>query len=353
MSFLYKKLIRPVFFHLDAERAHEIVCSGMSWLEKSNVIRYLLQKNLHFNCDEIHLFGLKFPNRIGLAAGLDKNGMFPGISSALGFGHIEVGTVTPVEQSGNAKPRLFRYEEQKALINRMGFNNFGATALVRRIARYYPKGSRYSPLGINIGKGKATVLENAYEDYVSAFETVASQADYITVNISSPNTPGLRKLQNSEYLEPLLKKIIEKKRAWDGIMNNPPLPVLLKISPDETFAALERLIGTAVELGFSGVIATNTSIVRDHTISNTKFEQGGLSGLPIEKRSLEVINFIAKLTDYKFPIIGVGGVSDSETAMRKLDAGASMLQLYTAFVYEGPLFPSRLAKRISQRKSWF
>ena len=353
MSLFYKKFIRPLFFNLDAESAHELVCRNLARLEKSCLAKRLICNALSSGNSPVDLFGLSFPNQLGLAAGLDKDGRFPGISSALGFGHIEVGTVTPKPQPGNDKPRLFRYPKDEALINRMGFNNDGAKKLCERLKATYPKGKRSSPLGVNIGKGKETPIDEASSDYNSAFDSVAEQADYITVNVSSPNTPELRKLQDKDHLESLLKAICTRRNYWCKINQSKALPLLLKLSPDESFSSIERIIGSARDLGFDGVIATNTSIGRDNLSDPGTHEAGGLSGKPIEKRSIEVIRFISNLTNSRFPIIGAGGIHDTDSAIRKLDAGASLLQIYTSFIYEGPLFPSTLAKSLSHRKSFF
>ena len=352
MSLFYKKFLRPLFFSLDAEVVHELVCRNLAYLEKSELAKKLIGNALVSNSSPINLFGLSFPNQLGLAAGLDKDGRFPGISSALGFGHIEVGTITPKSQPGNAKPRLFRYPKDGALINRMGFNNDGAKRLIERLETSYPKGKRISPVGVNIGKGKETPIRDASKDYIKALDVVAEQADYITINISSPNTPELRKLQNKGHLDSLLGEISNRRDHWCKVNQGKSLPLLLKLSPDESFASIERIIGTANDLGFDGVIATNSSTGRYNLKMPQNHESGGLSGKPIEKRSIDVIRFISILTNSRFPIIGVGGIYDTDSALRKLDAGASLLQIYTSFIYEGPLFPSTLVKSLSYRKSF-
>ena len=353
MNSIYKSLLRPFLFSLDAEHAHNWACRFLSLTEHSNLSRKLIQFVSSTNSQELNLFELTFRNQIGLAAGMDKNAQFPQTYSSLGFGHVEIGTVTPKPQSGNQKPRLFRYPSYNAIVNRMGFNNDGVEKIVKRIENLYPKGKRSSPLGINIGKGKNTPIENALEDYIFCLNKSFNQADYITINISSPNTPNLRELHKSSLISPLLKSLAMENKNCAKKFKKDPLPLLLKISPDESFKTLEFIISCAQENGFSGVIATNTSISRTQNKHFESFESGGLSGNPICDKSTEIINFIAKLTDYKFPIIGVGGISSANSAMQKIDAGAVLLQFYSALIYQGPLFPSKLVREIAKRtKDW-
>ena len=350
---IYKNLIKPCLFSLDPETAHELGAKVLQFMGKSRFACSLSRKLLLSNKQPVEIFGLKFPNFIGQAAGLDKDGLFPRASEALGFGFVEVGTVTPNAQPGNDKPRLFRFPKETALINRMGFNNNGVENLRDRISDAFPKSSRVIPLGINLGKGKSTPLENALDDYCNGFDAVANLADYITINISSPNTPNLRNLHQHEFLEPFLKGIETHRKKWSERNKAVSPPCLLKISPDENFRSLEIIIGKALESNFDGIIACNTSI-DPNTLKYKPQElpRGGISGKPIETKSNQVINFIVKMTNSKLPIIGSGGVYDYDSAQRKLDAGASLLQIYTSFVYNGPLWPSRLAKRMSSRKTW-
>ncbi len=350
MTLFYHKFIRPFLFKLDPEQAHDLACNLFGTAERFELAKFLARSFFRTESTPLELMGLSFPNHIGQAAGLDKNGRFPGISSSLGFGHIEVGTVTPKGQPGNPRPRLFRYPKFNALVNRMGFNNEGSKALASRISKFYPKGKRFSPLGINIGKSKDTPLDQAHDDYLTAFSDVAHQADYIAINISSPNTPDLRDLHQEKHLKPLLAKIRSHNLAWATNNDCNPVPCLLKISPDEDYRSLEKIVSLALDFSFDGIIATNTSVYRDETTRGALFEKGGLSGMPIERHSTDSIRFIAKLTNHKLPIIGVGGIFDRETALRKLDAGASLLQIYTAFVYDGPKFPSKLANSLAYRK---
>ncbi len=351
---LYQNIFKPILFSFDPEIAHELGGKALQIIGKCRPICSTLRRLLLSNKNPVCAFGLKFPNCIGQAAGLDKDAIFPSASEALGFGFVEVGTVTPQPQPGNEKPRLFRFPEQYALINRMGFNNQGVEALKHQVENNFPKKNRHIPLGINLGKGKATPLEQALQDYCSGFDAVAPIADYITVNISSPNTPDLRKLHNQEFIAPLLSGIKNHRYNWSKANNRPSPPCLLKISPDESFKSLENIIESAIDNGFNGVVACNTSIHPTLQMSKSPYlPQGGISGMPIEVRANEVIKFIYRQTESRLPIIGSGGIYNYDSAQRKLDAGASLLQIYTSFVYNGPLWPSRLARRIPLAKSFY
>ena len=343
-------------FRFDPELAHEKSARLLEIASQSK----LLCKSLHFSTglrarngqSAVNCMGLNFPNRIGQAAGLDKDGKFPKISEALGFGHIEVGTVTPLPQSGNEKPRLFRLPEYSALINRMGFNNEGVNALVDRIESSYPKKSRKVPLGINIGKGKETPLEEALNDYVIGYHAVVSTADYITINVSSPNTPDLRKLQDTNYLDPFLKGFRNIRTPQAPGSSNPNPPCLVKISPDEPFSLIEKVVGLVVDYGFDGIIACNTSVVPPIEWKNRQIPKGGISGKPVDEKSTRIIKFISRLTEGKLTIIGSGGVHNTHSAQAKLDAGASLLQIYSSMIYHGPFWPASLAKRIPLANRW-
>ena len=271
-------------------------------------------------------------------------------SASLGFGHVEIGTVTPKSQSGNTKPRLFRYPKYNALVNRMGFNNDGVDVIIKRINKFYPKGNRTVPLGINIGKSRQTEISDAHEDYIYCLRKSHGQADYITINISSPNTKNLRELHKDSYIKPLLKNLVSVNQELAKRYKSSPVPLLLKISPDEKFITIENIVCLAKELGFSGVIAANTSAERLHNNTVESFEHGGLSGEPLEIKSNNLIKFISKVTNYDFPIIGVGGIGSTDAAIKKLDSGATLLQIYTPLVYEGPFFPSKLIHSLKHRK---
>jgi dihydroorotate dehydrogenase len=279
----------------------------------------------------IERFGLKFANPVGLAAGLDKNGVALQPLAALGFGFIEAGTVTYHPQPGNPRPRLFRLREDEALINRAGFNNDGAAAFARRVEQHRPS----CVLGVSIGKSKITPLENATEDYLASFELVYKVADYIAVNVSSPNTPQLRELQQSQQLTSLLSALQQRNRELQQ-----PLPLLVKLSPDLERSELETIVDVVQRLEIDGIIATNTTISREDLRTDAQrvaaCGEGGLSGKPIKTRSTKMIADLYELTRGRIPLIGVGGIFTAEDAWEKITAGASLVQLYTGFIYQGP-----------------
>lgn len=350
MNHIYRNFIRPILFKFNPEDAHDIACRCLSLTEKSNLSRKLIQFLTYNKPTVVNAFGLSFPNQLGLAAGMDKNGRFPKTSASLGFGHVEIGTVTPKNQLGNSKPRLFRYPKYNALVNRMGFNNEGVDVIIKRINKIYPKGNRSVPLGINIGKSKQTPISEAHEDYIYCLRKSHGEADYITINISSPNTENLRELHKDSYIQPLLQSLVSVNQELAKQYKSIPVPLLLKISPDENYKTIENIVCLAKELGFSGVIATNTSAERLHSRTFESFESGGLSGEPLEVKSNNMIKFISKVTDHEFPIVGVGGIGSTDSAIRKLDSGATLLQIYTPLVYEGPFFPSKLVHSLKHRK---
>lgn len=287
---------------------------------------------------ERELFGLKFPNPVGLAAGFDKDAkMFKQLAD-FGFGFIEIGTLTPKPQSGNPKKRLFRLKNDRALINRMGFNNGGVMDAVDRL-KQNPKGANHVLIGGNIGKNKTTPNDEAVNDYIICFEALFDYVDYFVVNVSSPNTPNLRALQEKEPLTELLNTLQNKNNSKEIRK-----PILLKIAPDLSNEQLLDIIEIVSTTKIDGVIATNTTINRDGLISENKTEMGGLSGKPLSDRATEVIRFLSEKSNRAFPIIGVGGIHSSQDALEKIEAGASLVQLYTGFVYEGP----GLIKRINR-----
>ena len=350
MNDIYKILVRPLFFRMNAEKAHEVASSLLSCIEKFPVLRKAIETFINTPTQTTNVFGINFPNKIGLAAGFDKDGHFPGICSSFGFGHMEIGTVTPKPQPGNPKPRLFRLVKQESIINRMGFNNQGAESMCRRVQRSYPKGNRIAPLGINIGKAKTTPIKETLNDYLSCIETLDEVADYFTINISSPNTPGLRDLHKREFLDPLLKGIDVKVSELSRENNKVKTPCLLKVSPDETFSSLEEILDIAIKNNVRGIVATNTTTSRPKNIIMN--ESGGLSGKIIEEKSLKIIKFLHKQSNGNLPIIGVGGIKDVDSAKRKLDAGASLVQIYSGFVYEGPLLVKKIVKGLQKREQW-
>lgn len=329
---MYRKILKPVFFLMRPERAHYL---AMDLLKTGLKIPLF---NLFFKVSEsdrgkrpVRLWGLEFPNPVGLAAGFDKDAKWIDHLAALGFGFIEIGTVTPLAQPGNEKPRLFRLPKDQGLINRMGFNNDGSKAAAKRLAK-----KRSSIIiGGNIGKNKVTPNENAVNDYLLCYHDLYPYVDYFVVNVSSPNTPGLRELQDKKPLLGILSVLQQVNTKQEK-----PKPILLKIAPDLTDAQLDDIVEIVRESKIQGVVATNTTISRDGlSTPSSEVENigaGGLSGLPVKDRSTEVIRYLHQKSQGKFPIIGVGGIFNAEDAKEKLDAGASLVQVYTGFIYEGP-----------------
>ncbi|MGC6455398.1 MAG: quinone-dependent dihydroorotate dehydrogenase [Coraliomargaritaceae bacterium] len=349
MGVVYENLVRPLLFRMEPEQAHDMGAKVLRAMPKAPGLCPLLRAYSQF-CEDrpVKLFGLEFPNRVGLAAGMDKNAEFCRAVEALGFGHAEVGTVTPQGQPGNPQPRLFRYPESESIVNRMGFNNYGAESMAQRLSIEYPKGKRRMPVGINIGKAKETPLEEAANDYLSCFRALADQADYFTVNISSPNTAGLRDLQSKAYLSELLSALRDENCSFAKRMGREPHPMLLKIAPDLHFKEIDTVLETLLDVEFSGVIATNTTIARPERFPGN--EAGGLSGGSfLGRRSREVVKYIHLATQGKLPIIGVGGIDSPETAGAMVDAGASLVQIYTAWIYKGPFLVRSLARSLKSR----
>ncbi|MCH7230060.1 quinone-dependent dihydroorotate dehydrogenase [Glycomyces sp. L485] len=342
---LYQKLARPVLFRAgrgDAETAHETTLRWLSRLSAQRQARDALIK-LNRVSAPVTVCGIPFPNPIGLAAGMDKHGAAIGAWPALGFGFAEIGTVTAHAQSGNPRPRLYRMPKSEALVNRMGFNNDGAQALAARLAAAPPVDC---PLGISIGKSKATPLEAATEDYLHSMRTLYPFADYFAVNVSSPNTPGLRQLQDAEALRRLLGALrLEGERIAAG---RAPRPLFVKIAPDLTEPAIAQLLEVCLSSGVSGVIATNTTIGRDGVDPRedaVAAQPGGMSGRPLSAISREIVRFVHSETRGALPIIGSGGVMTPDDADAMFDAGASLVQIYTGFVYGGPSVVRRSVRR--------
>jgi len=322
----YERFIRPLLFSLDAETAHHFTIALVRHAWQSDLALRTLRAFQPPPKPKV-LFGLNFPNPIGLAAGLDKNGVAIPAWAALGFGFIEIGTVTAKAQPGNPKPRIFRLPEQQALINRLGFNNDGADAIAERLRRLRGSGRWPAvPVGINIGKSKATPLEQATDDYLYSFRLLRDFADYVTLNVSSPNTPGLRELQESQRLSELLHAI-----GTEG--GTAAKPILVKISPDLSAAELEPILAACEENGVAGIIATNTTL--DHaSIPRAADLEGGLSGAPLREKATALVRAIVGQS--AIPVIASGGIFDAESAHEKFQAGAQLIQLYTGFVYRGP-----------------
>lgn len=339
---MYKLLIRPLLFCFDPEQVHYFTFSLIRFLNKIPGFGKLLQVMYEVKSPKLEreVFGLKFKNPVGLAAGFDKDAKLYKELSNLGFGFIEIGTLTPKAQEGNPKKRLFRLKEDSAIINRMGFNNGGVLEAVERL-----KKNNSVLIGGNIGKNKNTPNEEATSDYEICFEALFPHVDYFVVNVSSPNTPNLRALQDKEPLTQLLQTLQNLNLAK-------PIqkPILLKIAPDLTDEQLLDIIDIIKETQIAGVIATNTTLSREGLQSENKTEMGGLSGKPLTKRSTEVIRFLSEKSNKAFPIIGVGGIHSADDAIEKLNAGASLIQLYTGFIYEGPGLVKAINEKILSRE---
>jgi dihydroorotate dehydrogenase len=339
---MYKLFIRPILFCFDPEKVHYFTFSLIRTVSKIPGFPTLFKSLYEVNDKrlETEVFGLKFKNPVGLAAGFDKDAALYQELSNLGFGFIEIGTLTPKGQEGNPKKRLFRLKADSAIINRMGFNNGGVQEAVERL-----KKNSSVLIGGNIGKNKLTPNEDATSDYEICFDALYDYVDYFVVNVSSPNTPNLRALQDKEPLTQLLQTLQNKNLAKPK-----QKPVLLKIAPDLTDEQLLDIIDIVNETKIAGVIATNTTISREGLQSEAKIEMGGLSGKPLTKRSTEVIRFLSQKSNKSFPIIGVGGIHSAEDALEKLEAGASLVQLYTGFIYEGPALIKSINKAILAKK---
>ncbi len=339
MNWLYHKIVRPVLFVQDAERAHDFTLRLLARASHSKLVRGAVERFFPAPELPIELFGLKFPNPVGLAAGMDKAGDAVPIWEKLGFGFCELGGVTWHAQPGNPRPRIFRAVRDGAIVNRMGFNNPGAEAMARNLAEWKRSGCwPRHPVGINLGKSKITPLEKAAEDYAKSFRALRESADFFVVNVSSPNTPGLRDLQDKPALAGILAAIRDAQRPATGA---PSLkPILVKIAPDLSNEAIDEVLELATTHDISGIVATNTTLSRPHTrdmnLEKIYSETGGLSGKPLRARSTEIIRHIFKQTRGKLPIIGVGGIFNADDAWEKISAGASLVQIYTGLVFEGP-----------------
>jgi dihydroorotate dehydrogenase len=323
------QLLRSLLFQLDAETSHHLGMSGIKWSHKLKLASLIYPPT---SATPVEVMGLTFPNKVGMAAGLDKNGDYLPALSALGFGFVEIGTVTPRPQPGNPKPRLFRLQEANAIINRMGFNNLGVDHLIEQV-----KAAQVDALvGINIGKNIDTAVENALEDYLICLEKVYQHADYVTINISSPNTPGLRKLQFGESLKALLGGL-KNKQTELHLQTNRHVPMAVKVAPDLTLEEVQELAETFNEFEIDGVIATNTTMARDKVRGLKHAEEaGGLSGEPVFEQSTEIVRQFKQALPETIPIIAAGGIMSGEDAVKKITAGASLVQIYSGFIYHGP-----------------
>ena len=341
MSQFPYRLIRPLLFRLDAERAHHLVFSGLVLAERL-LARHAPQPWSHAALAQ-RIWNVDFPNPIGLAAGFDKDAQAPHVWPLLGFGFAELGTITAHAQPGNPPPRLFRLPADRALINRLGFNNRGADAAAQRLARLHRTAAPSIPIGINIGKSRITPLEQAADDYVYSFRRLAAFADYVVINVSSPNTPGLRDLQAEEQLRDLLAVLVRENTNWAQQQQRTPRPLLIKVAPDLSEDALASIVAVARDGGAAGLVATNTTIRRDG-LTTTIDEAGGLSGAPLRDRATAVVRTLHRLAGGALPIIGVGGVFSADDAYAKIRAGATLVQLYTGMIYEGPRVAHRIAR---------
>ncbi len=366
---LYKGLIRPVLFRLDPERVHEWTVAWLGWISRNRWARSLLARWFCPPDLPVSLWGLRFPNPIGLAAGMDKDAVALPAWRMLGFGFIELGAVTRYPQPGNPKPRLFRIPSRNAIVNRMGLNNLGVEAFLQRLRRWRCEGLWPDhPVGVNIGKSQAVPLEKAAEDYALTCRLLGPYLDFFVINVSCPNQPGLRHLQEKEALREILQAVGESLR--ESVRRSPPnscpgptssgsasvptgKPLLVKISPDLTEEAIAEVVEVGLECGVTGWIATNTTVSRpddpDPKVRRIYQEQGGLSGAPLRERSTEVIRILRRLVGDQMPIIGVGGVFSLEDAWQKIQAGATLIQVYTGLVYEGPRLPYRLVTGLRRR----
>jgi len=346
---MYRLLIRPILFLFDPEKVHYISFSSIKFFSKIGLSGFI--KSIFLIEDkrlERELFGLKFKNPVGLAAGFDKNAVLYNELSDFGFGFVEIGTLTPKPQDGNPKKRLFRLKKDHAIINRMGFNNKGVFDAVEKLKKEHKV-----LIGGNIGKNKKTPNNEAIKDYLICFDALFDHVDYFVVNVSSPNTPGLRELQDKEPLTALLNELQLENSKFSERKRSGRKPILLKIAPDLTDSQLLDIIDIVSTTKIDGVIATNTTISRENLKSHALLieEAGGLSGEPLKNRSTEVIRFLAEKSNKSFPIIGVGGIHSAEDALEKLEAGADLIQLWTGFVYEGPGLVKKINKAILEKAS--
>lgn len=351
MGVIYEKRLRPLIFRSEPEHAHELAVRAMALLGAAPPLCRALERwcALPGGARPIQAFGLTFSNAVGLAAGFDKNGTAWPAAAALGFGHVEIGTITAKPQPGNPKPRIFRYPAEQALINRMGFNNDGAREVARRLARHPGPGRRRIPVGINLGKSKAADIEQATQDYLASFTWLADYADYLVLNVSSPNTPGLRQLQEEGRLRELLAAVTAANRSRASQPDRKRVPLLLKIAPDLTFPQIDAALAVIADFGLDGIIAGNTTIERTGSFAGVD-QPGGLSGAPLRHRSTQIIAYIARKTEGRLPIVGVGGILDPQSAGEKLDAGAVLVQVYTGLIYKGPWFGRDIARALADRQ---
>ena len=346
----YRHCVRPVLFRRDAESAHNDALAHLGRISQSPLACGLVGKIYGAAELPVEVFGLKFPNPVGLAAGMDKHAAAVPVWEKFSFGFSELGGVTWLAQPGNPPPRMFRAVAEGAIVNRMGFNNSGAEALARKLAEWKASGRwPRHPVGINLGKSKLTPLDHAAGDYARSLRTLRELADFFVINVSSPNTPNLRQLQDKAALDEILAAVQEQNRPVTGI----PKPVLVKVAPDLSFDALDEILGLVVSRQIAGVVATNTTVGRPPTPDPCALkiyaEPGGLSGKPLRARSTEIIRHLHRQTQGRVPVIGVGGIFDAEDAWEKITAGASLVQVYTGLVYEGPGLAKKIVAGLRKR----
>lgn len=349
------KVLRSILFLFDPERVHYFSMNGLKLLCKIPGVKKMFSSAFKPRTNSPYsLFNIQFPNRVGLGAGFDKNALYLNELEALGFGFVEIGTVTPLPQAGNDKPRLFRLPKDKALINRMGFNNDGMEAIVERLKCWRLDDGQRLIIGGNIGKNKITPNEEAWLDYEKCFLALHNYVDYFVVNVSSPNTPGLRELQEKDSLHKILANLQSQNSKLHASTGSAQKPILLKIAPDLTTEQIDDVIDLALEIKLDGLVASNTTISRDQLqTTNHKLQTigaGGLSGLPVKARSSEIVKYIHKKTGGQIPIIASGGIFTGADAKEKLDAGASLIQVWTGFIYEGPSIVKNIYKTIFNLK---
>jgi dihydroorotate dehydrogenase len=371
MSWFYRRVVRPALFTNDAEEIHGRTLQGLAWVSRNELVSEAVESFLGAPRLPVNIFGLAFPNPVGLAAGMDKNAEAVPAWAALGFGFSELGGVTWHPQPGNPPPRIFRAIPEEAIVNRMGFNNEGAQALAEKLS-HWRKSGRWPnhPVGINLGKSKITPLATAAEDYANSFRVLRDLADFFVVNVSSPNTPNLRQLQDKAALDEILAALQQVNVVVRGAcsvkqQSGPTLavhatrntqhatPILVKVAPDLSFEALDEILELAGPRQIAGIVATNTTIKRppasDPAVQRVYAETGGLSGRPLRTRSTEVIRHLFRQTQGRLPIIGVGGIFCAEDAWEKIAAGASLIQIYTGLVYQGPGLPKAIVTGLRER----
>lgn len=356
MSWWYRTLLRPALFAQGSEKVHNRTMGALAWAARHQAVCDLLSSFFCAGELPVEVLGLKFPNPVGLAAGMDKQAVAVPAWASLGFGFSELGGVTRHAQPGNPAPRMFRAVKEKALINRMGFNNPGVDLMAARLKEWRAQGRWPNhPVGINLGKSKITPLAEAAEDYVYSFKLLREQADFFVVNVSSPNTPNLRQLQDKTALDEILAALQEANKPGGEASPAPrlPRPILVKVAPDLSFEALDQILELAGPRRLAGIVATNTTIARPETASaalkKIHDEAGGLSGQPLAARSTEVIRHIYRQTRGQLPVIGVGGIFNADDAWEKITAGASLVQLYTGLVFEGPGVARRIVEGLRSR----